>query len=268
MANKPWRTNVVLNLGLVGIHVDLWPVKVSGANGSLFRNVCPTCEAPTPCSQFNRCPTCNGEWTEGELAKARSTGKDTMVKLTPEDIEAIKVAFPVRQADLKICPSEEFTANTLPNGSAYTLRPTAKSSPDAYLVLRELVATEPHNTYYGKLKADTSANPQPFRLDIWKGELLMATVIPPSNLDTVGEIKGYAEPRHLGLAKMLVEQEKASFDADFLADTRIDRINEILAAKEAGKPVVAATAPAPPSTDNLMSALEASLGKARSDQGA
>lgn len=263
MANKPWRTGVTFSLGLVTAYLDLWPVKVSGSGGSLFRNVCPTCEDATPCNNVSICPTCQGSFSPGELAKARPMGKDKLVKLTTEEVETIKAAFPIRQAELKICPAKEFMANTLPNGTAYTLRPSGKTPSSVYLVLRELVATEPHNVYYGKLKADANANPMPFRLDIWKGELLMVTVIPPATLDTVGEIAGYAEPKYLGMAKMLVEQIKAPFDSNFLADERIDRINEILKAKEAGTPIVAPPVASAPQTDNLLAALEASLASNR-----
>lgn len=271
MANKPWRTNVVLTLGMVHTYVDLWPVKVSGAGTSLFRNVCPTCtvgDQPVGINQINRCPNCHKDIPNNELGKARKVSKDKMVKMTDEDLAAIRAAFPVRQSDLMVCDAEEFVASTLPNGTAYTLRPAGKFSSSAYLLLRELVASEPNHVYYGKLKADESANPSPFRLDIWKGELLLTTVVPPASLDTVGEIAGHAEPKYLGMAKMLVEQIKAPFDADFLADVRIERINEILAAKEAGNPIVAAAAAPAPQSDDLMAALEASLGKNKADQGA
>jgi non-homologous end joining protein Ku len=259
MANKPYRTNVVFQLGLVEVHLDLWSVKVTGAGESLFRNVCPDCTDAVKPNQRYICPRCKSDHSSGELEKARPTDKNTLVKLTTDDLQAVKAAYPTRLSEVRICPAEEFENESLASGTAYALVPSKGAGNMGYHILKELVAN-PDQVLYGKVKMDDSAEPKPYRLSIWRNELLFQEIIPPTDLDASRSITdGQPDIKYVVMAKTLAAQIVAPLDADFLADKRRERINEILAAKAAGSPVEAVAAPPVPVTDNLMAALEASL---------
>jgi non-homologous end joining protein Ku len=263
---KPSGT-LTFQLGLFSLTAEAVPVRVTSVRPAALKQICPDC-LPTPVApkQIYRCDA-GHEHPSAELAKARpeGTGKaQKLIPLTQAEVDAIKAPGPdyvEGVMEIQVCDAAELDAATLPDDAAYRVRPDAKSVKN-YALLMDMCG-DASTALYGVVKVGSSA-PKPYRLRVWEGQLTMQSLIRPENIADRDNIEQpEANDKLRNMAAMLVEQVKAPFDAKLLADSRVERLAAILAAKETGASAVEAPLAAPSTDNDLMAMLEASLAAAK-----
>jgi non-homologous end joining protein Ku len=250
---KPYAS-LTFQLGLFGLTAEAVPVRVTNSTKAVaFKNICPDCAVPTLPKQLYRCDA-GHEHTSGELAKARLEGKE-LIPVSAEVVEKVKAPDVIAGVmELQACPAAELEASTLPDDTAYRIRPDKKNAKNYALMLG--LAGDPETALYGVVKLGASS-PKPYRLKVWEGQLIVQSLIRPENVAERDEIDVVEpEAKLVSMAQALVEAVKEPFNAALLADTRLERLEKLMANLPACAPVEEAAAEDP---DDLMALLEAAL---------
>jgi DNA end-binding protein Ku len=190
---------------------SLIPVKESSKPVASFTSVCPHCEATTKLNQKMYCPNDekHGPFGKNDVAKGREVSKGKYIKVTDEEIAAIKE--PTLQAnllELTAFRSEQVDAATRPTGTAYFIAVTEGSTAK---MLFDLLATNPDKALVGELTLATTQ--KMFRLSTWNRSLFLQELIRPTEIAAPVEVGGteYKE-RLFALYNELLEEAVEDFD--------------------------------------------------------
>lgn len=255
---RAFASDVVVSLGsLLSLSVDVVPIKVPNAiERTSLKSLCPDCEAPTALAQKMVCAT-HGIATK--VDKGRLIDKDTLVRLTDEEVEAFKYGGSVEPGtlELHICPASQIESVTRPGESAYRLRlGKKKRSADHYALLAKLVA-DGTAAFYGTARLNGKCNNTPFRLEVWGDQLVLQSLLRPEDLAQRDEVPAACPDKALSMGRLLVEHLIEDFDAETLVDARITKLADLMATKSGEAPVELVRTPEIP--DDLIAALEAAL---------
>lgn len=251
-----------VQIGMIAMPVDAVPVRVPNVGESTsLKSLCMECEKPHLLSQKYVSEVCKAPpRREGELTrKARQLDDDTLVELTAEEIEYLASGLADNELKLRVVPAMEMLGQTLPDGTAYRLRPKKKGTPvDVYAFMRAL-ARNVNYALVGRMKL--KGHEKLFRLTVWRGQLLLQGFINPEDIAEGELIDADVDEATLAMGQRLLAELADSIDEEEFRDHRKDRLAAIVASKQdQGATVLALPTPAEPeTTGSLLGALEASL---------
>lgn len=260
---RTFASNVTVSLAVMNMQTDLLPVK-QGDGAVKFKIVCPDCDDTVTMDQKYICTEDESHvHTSGTAARAKDVD-GVLVKVTAEDIEAIKEpTLEPNQLDLQVYPADQVDAATRPVGVAYRVRPKpTKGSMQVYGVLRDLFADE-SVAYIGEMTIRSEQ--KLFRAEVWHGQILLQELARPELVAPVDQIDVTYDTKLLKTAKALADALVEDFDPEAFRSVVQQRAAEFDAAQRAA---ATGTAPAPKkkaapkqddSTDALLAALEASV---------
>lgn len=252
---RTFASGLSIQLGLLTVIADAVPVRATNsAKAVSFVQVCPVCPEPTKPQQEYACPNGHGPFAPSELDKARQT--ETGLKRIPkDDVESVQETGVSKGIlTLNVCSSEELEDATRPDTASYRLRLGAKSQVGSYVLLRELVRN-PQLAFYGVCQVNGRVTPLPFRLVVWRDQLVMQSLIRPADVAVSEVIENVVDENLLGMGKELVEKLVKPFDADALVDDRIAKLQAIITSLS-GEPVSVVK---PKVTNDLMEQLRVAL---------
>jgi non-homologous end joining protein Ku len=218
-----------LQLGLLTVVADAVPVRRTGTEKKTSLSlVCKTHN--TKPSQRYFCEECDIHYTPADLGKARETDEG-LRQLTAEEIESVKDAgVPVGILNLQVCSAEELEIATRPSEQSYRLRLGKNSQSGAYALLRALVS-DPSSALYGVCRLNARVAPTPFRVVVWRDQLVLQSLIRPADVGESEETPGEVDEALLGMGKELLAKLTKPFDADLLTDERVAKLAAIVAAE-------------------------------------
>ncbi len=256
-------SGIQIQLGLLTLVVDAIPVRRPGLSKTGFSRRCPECAVPARVTQVYSCADQHGPFKESELGRGRDVDGEFVAVSEEEYEEAMGTGIAKGEWPLSVFPADQVTSVTLPDESAYRLRPGKGTSNKLYGILLG-IASDARYALVGELAVKGAA--KPYRLTVW-GEMLIAqSIIRPDDL-TVPEGTNAEEPdaKIAEMAKALLEGELTDFDADTFRSQRAERLAALDEAKRSGDGVVvpmvakvAATGEA-----DVLSLLQASLAKTK-----
>lgn len=253
---RTFASAVSFQLGLLTVLADVVPVrKTNSAKATSMINICPECVEPTKPTQQYVCEHGHGPFGAAELSKARQT-EEGLRRFTTEEVESVRESdVPSGVMTLNVCPAAELEATTRPSEQSYRLRLGKKSQPGAYVLLRTL-ASDPELALYGVCKLNGRVAPVPFRLLVWRDQLVIQSLIRPADVAVSEAIVGDVDEALLGMGKELLTKLSKPFDAELLTDERVAKLAMITATKA----IAADTAPGPmKKPTDLMSQLAVAL---------
>jgi hypothetical protein len=248
---RTYASGVTIQLGMLSAAFDLAPVRAKGISRT---TVCPTCLADGDIERLHQQMICDqGHVTTLAEAPRALEADGRLIPLTEEDHEALRAnEVETGLLDLHVCPSADLEAATRPGEAAYRVRiPRKGRVGEQYALLREL-AKSPGLALYGVLKVNGRNNPQPYRLGVWKDQLVVQSLVRPDGLAEVDTIEAEAPAELVEMGRQFMSSIAAPFDADLLSDERKVRTEAILSR---GAPTLVPT-PAEGLMEQLAAALE------------
>jgi hypothetical protein len=247
---------------LINFTADFIRVVEPRGKGESFSLICPTCTDPTKPSQKYLCGTCQGQFSTGELDRAREI-KKVLHKVTPEEIEAAReTLLPEKEIHLHPVSAVDFYQHSRADGVAYRLR--ADKLGDVVAMITDLVTNLSATVVLvGEMNAGRSTE-KLFTLTTWNGALILQEVARPDEVISFTAEKVDYNDKLLTQATMFVSGQVGEFDAANFANRRKQRIAELDVAK-AGGTTVSATPAAPKAnaSDSLLALLEAQIASSK-----
>jgi enamine deaminase RidA (YjgF/YER057c/UK114 family) len=243
---------------LINFTADFIRVVEPKGKGESFRLICPTCTDPTKPSQKYLCDGCKGQFSSGDLDRAREVGK-VLHKVTAQEIEATReTLLPEKEIHLHPVSAADFYEHSRADGVAYRL--SADKLKDVVAMVTDLVANLKDVVLVGEMNAGRSAE-KLFVLTTWKGALVLQEVARPDEVIPFDAEQVTYSDKLLAQATMFVSGQVGEFDAANFANRRKARLAELDAAKSGDTtvPVAAPTAPTVSAADNLLALLEAQI---------
>ena len=261
MAIRPtWKG--FLKVSLVNIPVKVFPATESAATIS-FNQLHAECQ--TRIQQKRRCPSCEREVTNAELAKGYEFEKGRYVVLDEEDLQKVRVESS-RVINL-VQFADASDIDPIYVDRAYYLAPDGPMAADAFAVMREGMVGKAgiwKVALYGR-EYLVAIKPQ-------KKGLVMYTLHHDAEIRSIDQIEELnsvptkVKPEEMKLAKQVI----ATFDADLNLKDYKDEYNEglrkIIDAKIAGEEFVAPDVQEPARVVDLMEALRRSLDSVSQDK--
>lgn len=225
---KTFASAVSFQLGLLTVLADVVPVRRTGsAKAASFVNICPECVEPTRPKQQYVCEHGHGPYGPTDLVKARDT-EDGLRRFSAEEVSAVRESeVPAGVMTLNVCPAAELEAATRPSEQSYRLRLGKKSQPGAYVLLRAL-ASNPDVGLYGVCKLNGRVAPTPYRLTVWRDQLVIQSLIRPADVAEGEEIEGDVDEALLDMGNDLIKKLSKPFDPELLTDERVAKLAEIV----------------------------------------
>ncbi len=215
------------------------------------------------------CTVCGDEVPYDQLAKGYESPDGRLVVLTDEDFAGLPLVSGREIDVLEFVPSEQ--VDPILFDRTYYLEPEARAT-KPYALLREaLTATDRMAVVKVALRQRESMAVLRVRDKV----IVMQTLLWPDEvrspdfdvLDTEVELR----PQELGMAESLIESLAAEFDPDAFEDQYAKAVSALVEARLEGAPPAPAAEPAQPSGTevvDLLTALQASVERARATRGA
>jgi non-homologous end joining protein Ku len=255
---RPAISDVAVSiLGIINFSANLVRVTEPQGKGETFKMICPTCTDPTKPTQKYLCPTCSGQFSSGELDKAREVGK-TLHRVSQEDVASVRTtSLPEKEIKLVPYKASEVLTRTFADGVAYRLDVAKFRDVGAMAV--DLVAATPELVYVGQMNAGRGTE-KLFQLTTWNGALVLQEIARPDEVIEFEAPQVAYDTRLLEPAKAWAAMQVAEFSAEDFASRRKARLAE-LDATVTGDAPVAPAAPAKPAsgTDDLLAMLQAQI---------
>jgi DNA end-binding protein Ku len=213
------------------------------------------------------CQVCGGEVSYDDLAKGYDLGGGEIVVLTDEDLADLPLSSSHAIDVLEFVPAEQ--VDPILYAKAYYLEPDGAAT-KPYVLLREALA---QTDRVAVVKVALRQREELATLRVRDGVLVLNTMLWPDEvrrpdfgfLDNEVDVR----PAELAMAGSLIESMAADFDPRQYTDNYRAVLQQVIAAKVAGREVVAPVAeePAPTPVVDLMAALRASVDRARAARG-
>jgi non-homologous end joining protein Ku len=243
---------------LINFTADFIRVVEPKGKGESFKLICPTCTDPTKPSQKYLCPDCSGQFSSGELDRAREVGK-VLHRVTEQEIEAAReTTLPEKEIRLHAVPATDFYRHSRADGVAYRLR--AEKLKEVSAMVLDLVTNLKDVVLVGEMNAGRSTE-KLFVLTVWNGALILQEVARPDEVVPFDPEQVQYNGKLLSQAEKFVTMQVGEFSAADFANRRKQRIAELDAAKTGGTAVSPAVpaATAVSASDNLLAMLEAQI---------
>lgn len=243
---------------LINFTADFIRVVEPKGKGESFKLICGVCTDPTKPDQKYICPGCSGQFTTGELDRAREV-KKVLHRVTEAEIEATRESvLPEKEIHLHPVAAADFYEHSRADGVAYRL--SADKLKDVVAMVTDLVTNLKDVVLVGEMNAGRSAE-KLFVLTTWKGALVLQEVARPDEVIDFEAVPVTYGEKLLAQATMFVSGQVGEFDAAAFASRRKARLAELDAAKVDGTPVpvAAPAAPTVSAADNLLALLEAQI---------
>jgi len=249
-----WDGSITIG-GLFNVPVKLYKATEDG-NGVSFRQLC---HCGTPIRQPKWCDKCQKEVPFGELLKGYPITKDTFVKLTAQEVDALKPENFKRVDILTFKPLSELLANLVQVGEHYYSAP-GKGGDAGYVLLRELV------NLTGKVpigKIIFRDREHLCMVTTYKKRLVIHTLHFPDEVRNPDELKEPMEiaigDRQLELGKMLVEQlAENGVKIEDIKEDYAEKVHQLVLDRMKGKPMPEVQE-IQPATGDLAQTLELTL---------
>jgi non-homologous end joining protein Ku len=252
MPQRTFASNVSVNLGMLTTQLDLVPVRATQRSR---HTLCPDCAVPTRVNQRLVCPNNPDHEIDRETAPRGIEDPDgNLVPLTAQDLASLgEVEAEPGIIRLSVCPATELEENTRPGEAQYRVRLPKKSrSGEAYAVLLSL-ASDPSLAFYGLLKPNGRSATQPVRLTVWRGQLVLQSLLRPEALAPTDDVRAEASDELVALGHQFAQASCAPFDPSVFVDAR----QQLYARLVEGSTEV--TAPIAPKTSSLEEMFAAAL---------
>lgn len=191
-AARATMVGATLSLGVMTLQVDLVSAtrskKNSAADTAKLTNICPTCETPSPLRQQYYCEAeHHGPFAMKDADKAM-TEDGTLKRVKVEDVKAVKKEIADnRSIELRVFPSADVEAQTMPSGAVYRLRPQrntkgpryAAADVQRYALLVQLVA-DPERAFIAEVGIKGASSM--FRCVAHDGALALVGLTRPEDL--------------------------------------------------------------------------------------
>ncbi len=225
---RAYASGVSINfLGLVNLVVDVIPARKADKS-TQFKVICPDCKEPHILSQRYLCEDDkHGPFALNETARAKEIN-GVLMAMTQDEIAAVKAAqLEANDLTVSVFSAEEVEESTRPSGSSYRLRP--KMALSTYAMLVALIA-DTSKAFIGEL--NLRDNQKMFRIEAWKGQLVLQELIRPDELAAPDSIPATKyDTKNLKMLKELAESNIEQFDPEQFRNTVRERAAELDAQK-------------------------------------
>ncbi len=249
-----------ISFGLVNI-----PIKMFTATEDRdirFRQIHKKCHTPIKYKKI--CPLCNEEVTPQDIVKGFEYEPEKFVIVSEQDIESAKTEVQARTIEIVDFVSlSEIDPVYFDKTYYLSPQPEVSASAKAYTLLREAMNRS------GKIAIAkvTIRNKQTLCvLRVFGEVVVLETIFYPDEIRPVSEIPALpvgleTDEREMEIAKQLIDNMTAKFDASKYTDEYREALQKIIEAKIQGREVV--TPPEAPESNviDLMEALKASIEK-------
>jgi DNA end-binding protein Ku len=254
-----------ISFGLVNI-----PIKMFAATEEKdvrFRSLHKKCH--TPIKYKKMCPLCNEDVPPDDIVKGFEYEPGKFVIVTDEDLEAAKTEVQART--IEIVDFVNLTEiDPIYYEKTYYLAPQPEiaSSAKAYALLRDAM----NETGRIAIARITIRNKQTLCvLRVYNNVMALETIFYPDEIRPVSEVPALpgevkADAREMDIAKQLIDNLTAEFDASKYTDEYREALRGIIEAKIAGREVVAQPEAPESNVIDLMEALKASIEKTQKEK--
>lgn len=254
-----------ISFGLVNIPIKMFTA--TEEKDVRFRSLHKKCH--TPIKYKKVCPLCNEEVSPDDIVKGFEYEPGKFVIVTDEDLESAKAEVQARTIEIV-----DFVSLTeidpIYYEKTYYLapQPEVSSSAKAYSLLRDAM-NESGRIAIARI---TIRNKQTLcALRVYSGVLALETIYYPDEIRPVAEIPALpgevkADAREMDIAKQLIDNLTAKFDASKYTDEYREALRGIIEAKIAGREVVAQPEAPESNVIDLMEALKASIEKTQKEK--
>lgn len=261
-AQKVVVADLSLSLGLLTAKVDGLSSKLPEASkGSSFNMLCPGCTEPTKLSQGYTCESDHGPYTTGEITRRGKEVEGKLVEVSAAEIAAARdTGVETKVFAISVFAAGPVEATTLPGELSYRLRPhKAANSTErkAYNLFLQMAGDE-SKALIGEV--NIKGTPKMARLTVFRGQLLIQTLIRPSDLAPADELE-LEDPseKEAAMGRMLVDGVEEEFNPDTYTNVVRARMEALTAkAVDPDAPVVEIPTASKPE-DDLLAVLEASI---------
>jgi DNA end-binding protein Ku len=213
------------------------------------------------------CSVCGKQVGYDEIAKGYDLGGDETVVLTDDDFADLPLSSSHAIDVLEFVPAEQ--VDPILYSKSYYLEPDGNAA-KPYVLLRDALTDSDRVAI---VKIALRQREQLATLRVRDNVLVMHTMLWPDEVRAAGfdfldeDIK--VRPQELSMASSLIDSMTADFDPEEYTDDYRTALQEVIDAKVAGREVtqVPAEAEAEAKTIDLMSALRASVDRARESRG-
>ncbi len=262
MAPRTSASEVTFSLGLLQMKADLYPARVSA--GKSFSMLCRDCETPTKVTQSYNCDQGHGPFVTGDLDRRYKEVDGNIVEVSAEEIKAAKgdTGIPDKSFDITVYDADDVEEYTVSDSGVYRVKPRNGATAAELKVYRMFLEAAANRDIALIAEFLVSKAPKMGRLGVFKGQLVINTLIRPDDIAEVDTIENH-EPteKERALFSALLEASKAQFDPATYANVTKERLAALVAAR-AADPDAVVTMASPierPAADDLEAALEAML---------
>lgn len=264
MAQAPTASKVLLDLGpMFQLYVDAVAVKAPGAAKKLqTKRCCPICAQDGRAVRINMQNHCAEHGQLDETVPAVEVNGELKL-VEAEAVKAVKTAgVAERHVAFQWSPVEQLEAATRPGEQAFRLRlpKDMAAAADLYALFAHLVKST-GLAFYGYGKLNNRLNAQWYRLECWREQLVLQSLLNPHDLAEADYTAGELSEKGAKVAPMaetFITSAAVDLDTAIFADDRAERL---LALAEGAAPALATVPKGEKgdSMDSLLAALEASL---------
>jgi len=232
---RSFASGITFSLGLLSAQFDVAPIRLPEKRRV---SVCPECEGNIKLTQVMHCP--NGHQMDLASAARAVEVDGELIGLSEDDVLDLREDEGVQTGllALEVCPRAELEVATRPGESQYRVRLNKKARSGEQYALFLRLATHPDLALYGVVKLNGRVTPTPFRLGVWQGQLVLTSLIRPSNLAEIDQIDADCSDELLALGEQYMAAVAQPFDAESLTDGRKVRLDALLKGKTAAPAIV------------------------------
>lgn len=275
-SKKPAKSNLLIQLGLVSMHVSLWNPYVAGYSKSRggFKMSCPA--HPTTPHGVKQKYVCGEQGEEagifdpGDCGKMKDVGGNQFVAVPAEAIEAVKEVESTSGLTLAAHPYE--TDRLLPGGDCWIVEPAMGDQDKFHAVLLELVdeagrvdTESGPKMLVGEFSVKKGSN-KFVRLERWNGHIVLRSLLWPEDLHEFETHEVPADPKLLAMASQLIEAQAEDFDPEEYREKLRQELDKLVEDAKNGNVVVPQAVATKAPVIDITALLEASLKEAKSSK--
>lgn len=256
-----------ISFGLVNIPIKMFTA--TEEKDVRFRTLHKKCH--TPIKYKKVCPLCNEEVSPDDIVKGFEYEPGKFVIITDEDLEAAQTEVQARTIEIvDFVQLAEIDPIYFDKTYYLAPQPEVTASAKAYALLRDAMDQS------GRIAVAkvTIRNKQTLCvLRVYGDAVVMETIFYPDEIRPVSEVPSLprefkVDAREMDIAKQLIDNLTAKFDASKYTDEYREALRGIIEAKIAGKEVVAQPEAPESNVIDLMEALKASIEKTQKEKNA
>lgn len=254
-----------ISFGLVNIPIKMFTA--TEEKDVRFRSLHKKCH--TPIKYKKMCPLCNEEVPPDDIVKGFEYEPGKFVIVTDEDLEKAKTEVQARTIEIvDFVNLAEIDPIYYEKTYYLAPQPEVASSAKAYALLRDAM-NESGRIAVARI---TIRNKQTLCvLRVYNNVMALETIYYPDEIRPVSEVPALpgeikADAREIEIAKQLIDNLTAKFDAAKYTDEYREALRSIIEAKIAGREVVAQPEAPESNVIDLMEALKASIEKTQKEK--